>query len=158
MKFKIIFISLLVVALIGIGFQIVSRESPPFKTPSPLVASGDVNTKKWEKKSDDQVNITVVVTPLNLLPQSKEWKFNIVMDTHVAPLNQEMTKVAVLVDDQGKEYLPTAWTGDGTGAHHREGVLTFSAIAPISDTIELRITEVGESTVRVFKWQIISRK
>jgi|GEM_PF-654966 len=158
MKFKIIFISLLVVALIGIGFLIVPRESPSFKTPSPLVASSDVNTKKWEKKTDNQVNIAVDVTPLDLLPQSKEWKFNIVMDAHVAPLNQEMTKVAVLVDDQGKEYLPIAWTGDGTGGHHREGVLTFSAITSISDTIELRIKEVGQSTVRVFKWQIINRK
>ena len=157
MKFKIIFISLLVVAVTGIGFLIASQESSSFKTPSPQVSSDDVNTKKWERKSDTQVNITVEVTPTNLLPQSKEWKFKVVLDTHLDSLDQDMTKVAVLVDDQGKEYLPKAWTGDGSGGHHREGVLSFNAIVPIPNTVELRIKEVGKSTLRVFNWQIANR-
>lgn len=154
MKFKVILISLLVVALTGTGFLIMPRESPPVVKSSPLVPSEDIDTKKWQKKTDKQENITVEVTPLNLFPKSKEWKFKIVLDTHVVALDHEMTKVAVLVDDQGKEYLPTVWTGDGVGGHHREGVLSFNAIASTSNTIELRINEIGPSTVRVFEWQI----
>lgn len=157
MKFKIVLISLLVVALAGTTFFILTQENASVVKPSPQVASDGIITQKWERKTDKQADITVEVTPTNLLPKSKEWKFNIVMDTHVAALDHEMTKVAVLVDDQGREYLPIAWTGDGVGGHHREGVLNFNAIASTSNTIELRINEVGPSTVRVFKWQIGNR-
>ena len=157
MRYKRVLIPLLVVALAGTGFLILSRESSKVVTSSPLVASDELITNTWEKKTDKQENITVAVTPINLLPNSKEWKFEIVMDTHVTALNEEMTKVAVLIDDQGKEYLPKAWTGDGSGGHHREGVLSFNAITPTPNTIELRIKEVGKSTLRVFKWQIANR-
>jgi hypothetical protein len=155
MRSKIIVISVLVVFLIGVGFLVVTRERPSTKTASTQVTSSDVNSKKWETKTDDQANITVAVTPLDLLPQSKEWKFSVNMNTHTVNLGQDMTKVAVLVDDQGKEYLPTTWTGDQSDGHHREGILRFEPIVPASKSIELKIRDVGQSTVRVFKWQII---
>jgi hypothetical protein len=105
-------------------------------------------------KTDEQANITVAGTPLDLLPRSKEWKFSVTMNTHTINLNQDMTKVAALVDEQGKEYLPTTWAGDKGDGHHRTGFLLFKSTVPTSTTVELKIRDVGQSTVRVFKWHL----
>ncbi len=107
----------------------------------------------WETKTDDQANVTVVVTPLTVSPKSAEWKFNIVMSTHSVELDQDLTAVAVLVDDQGKEYAPLTWEGP-TGGHHREGVLVFNPIAPLPQSIELRIKDLGGVTTRSFIWNL----
>ena len=107
--------------------------------------------QKWETKTDNQANVTVVITPLDLSPQSAVWKFDIGMNTHSVELDQDMTEVAVLVDDQGKEYRPLNWDGP-IGGHHREGVLIFNQITPIPKSVELKISDVG-SVIRSFIWQ-----
>ena len=73
------------------------------------------------------------------------------MDTHSIELDQDMTKIAKLVDDQGKEYKPTAWNGP-TGSHHREGMLIFNQITPIPKSLELKISGIG-GVVRSFIWK-----
>lgn len=146
---KIATISILALAFVG-GFLI-------FYNPKPISNSAQVNSQatstqqKWETKINEQANVTVVVTPLDLSPQSAEWKFDVGINTHVVELDQDMTKVAVLVDDQGKEYKPLAWAGP-TGGHHREGVLTFTRITPTPKSIELKITGIAD-VVRSFVWQ-----
>jgi len=92
-----------------------------------------------------------VVTPLDLSPQSKEWKFDIGMNTHSVELDQNMTKIVVLLDDQGKEYKPLRWEGAEAGGHHREGVLIFNKITPIPKSLRLKIFDVG-GVVRIFAW------
>lgn len=139
-------ISLLVLAFVA-GFLIFYRQKP-----APVQESSAAGTQQtWETKIDDQDNVSVVVTPLDLSPQSVEWRFDVGMNTHSVELNQDMTKIAVLVDDQGKEYKPLAWTGP-TGGHHREGTLTFARITPTPKSIELKITGIAD-VVRTFVWQ-----
>ena len=89
--------------------------------------------------------------PLTFRWDLVEWKFDIAMNTHSVELNQDMTKVAVLVDDQGKEYKPISWQGAESGGHHREGVLIFNQITPTPKSIELKITGIG-GVVRNFVW------
>src|SRR3989344_5709725 len=99
---KAITIFVLALAFIG-GFLI-------FYNPKPASSPTNDNSKvvsteqKWESKIDDQASVTVTVTPIILSADSREWKFDVVMDTHSVELAQDMTKVAILTDDSGKEY------------------------------------------------------
>lgn len=63
-------------------------------------------------RSSDAGGVKVVVTPKVLGPAAKVWEFEVVMDTHTKPLNENLAEVAVLVDDAGRRHTPTAWQGD----------------------------------------------
>ena len=112
------------------------------------------NSQKWETKTDEQASVTVVVTPIDLSSQSKEWKFIILMDTHSVELDQDMVKTAVLVDNNGKEYKPLRWEGAEAGGHHREGVLIFNQIPLTPQSVELKIRDIGGVPERSFKWDL----
>jgi len=148
-------IILLIVVLIG-GFLIFYQNRSrgiEQKTSGTNQINQQTNIElKWETKTDEQANITVTVTPIDILSQSKEWKFDVVMNTHSVELDQDMTKIAVLVDDQDKEYKPFNWEGP-VGGHHREGVLIFNQIVPIPKSVELKISGIGD-VVRSFTWQL----
>ena len=148
---KTIIIILSAVAFIG-GFLIFYQSRPaPQSTPANSQTDQQKNTEKWETKNDDQANVNIAITPLDLSPQSAEWKFDVGMNTHSVELDQDMTKSAVLIDDQGKEYKALNWNGP-VGGHHREGVLTFSQITPTPKSVELKIIGIGEVD-RTFSWQ-----
>jgi len=150
MKKQIITV-LLVVAFIG-GFFLLYFSGPKQQAASTVgqVAEQAGTSQLWVQKIDEQSSVTVIVTPIDILSQSKEWKFDVGMNTHSVELDQDMTKITVLVDDQGKEYKPTAWEGP-VGGHHREGVLKFNQITPIPKSIELKISGIGD-VVRSFTW------
>jgi len=133
---KIILISILAIVLMG-GFLI-------FYNPKP---------ENWESKTDNQAAVSITVTSIDISSQSKEWKFDIVMDTHSVELDQDMTESAVLIDGQDKEYKPIGWEGP-SGGHHREGVLVFDPIEPMPKYIELKIKNIGGVNERLFKWNI----
>mgnify|MGYP001583347601 CR=1 FL=1 len=109
--------------------------------------------QKLEQKTDVQANVTVVVTPVDILSQSKEWKFDIVIDTHSVELGQDMAKIAILIDEEGKEYKPARWEGAPASGHHRGGVLAFARITPAPKSVELKIIGIAD-TVRTFTWQL----
>ncbi|HEY7459950.1 MAG TPA: hypothetical protein VH765_14495, partial [Xanthobacteraceae bacterium] len=77
--------------------------------------------------SERMGGVRVVVTPTALGPGAAVWEFQVVMDTHSKPLNEDLAQAAALVDDDGKRHAPVAWQGDPPGGHHRKGVLKFSA-------------------------------
>lgn len=153
MNNKTLTIFTLALAFLG-GFLFFYRGGPT-KELAPITnqANQQTTTKQtWETKTEEQVDVTLVVTPLDLSPNSKEWKFDVGMNTHSIELDQNMTKIAVLVDDQGKEYKPLSWDGP-IGGHHREGVLIFNQITPIPKSVELKISSIGD-VVRSFTWQL----
>ncbi|OGI82307.1 hypothetical protein A3I95_02830 [Candidatus Nomurabacteria bacterium RIFCSPLOWO2_02_FULL_44_12] len=151
MKIKGAFI--LLVAVAGGIFLFYRGSSVEEKTSVLNQANGQTSGKQnWESKTDEQAAITVTVTPLDISPQSEEWKFNIIMNTHSVELNQDMTKIVVLLDDQGKEYKPLRWEGAEAGGHHREGILIWGVIVPMPKSVEIRIKDIGEIPERSFKW------
>lgn len=97
--------------------------------------------------------VTVTVTPKDL-PASGEWQFEVSMNTHVAPLEDDVAASAVLVDDRGRTHAPLAWRGDAPGSHHRKGVLAFAPVTPRPAAIELRLQRRGEASPRSFKWTL----
>ncbi len=154
MKNRII-TTLSIVAFVG-GFLALYFSGPKIQT-VPVVNQSiqQTSTKQnWETRTEEQANVTVVVTPIDLSLDSKEWKFEVVMNTHSVELDQDVAKIAVFIDDQGKEYQPLRWEGAEAGGHHREGVLVFNEIQPIPKSVELKIKDVGGVPERSFKWNI----
>ena len=141
---------IIVVAALALGGILIffspNRQAPAAPVTEQVAAGSSLMTK-----TDEQASVTVVITPVDLSPTSKEWKFDIGMNTHTVPLDQDMTKVGTLVDENGKEYKPLRWEGALPGGHHREGVLVFAAIIPMPKTITLKLTGIG-GVVRNFVW------
>lgn len=100
--------------------------------------------------------VSITVTPKNLAPAA-EWRFDVAMNTHVRPLDDDLAASAVLIDAQGHAHAPLAWRGDPPGGHHRRVVLVFAPIAPLPPAIELRLQCRGEDAPRTFKWTLPSR-
>jgi len=149
---KAITIFVLALAFIG-GFLIFYNPKP---ASSPTNGNSEVISaeQKWESKIDEQASVTVTVTPSNLSLESNEWKFDVVLSTHSVELDQDMTQVAVLVDDSGNEYKPLRWEGAPAGGHHREGILFFAPITPYPQHLKLNIKDVG-GVQRLFLWILI---
>lgn len=139
--------------LVFIGGFLVFYNPKPSSTPAQNNSDVSDSPQKWESKIDEQASVTVTATPSDLGIESKEWKFDIVMSTHSVELDQDMTKVAVLIDDNRKEYSPVGWEGAPAGGHHREGILTFNKITPTPKFVELRMAGIG-GVVRTFNWQL----
>lgn len=108
---------------------------------------------QYDTKTDTQGSVTVDVTP-QISSGDRQWKFEVILDTHSVELDQDPLQVVVLVDDQGNISQPTAWNGPGPGGHHREGILIFEAITPPPKYIEMKVTNVGNIPERSFKWNI----
>ena len=145
-------ITIFVLALAFIGGFLIFYNPKPTSLPNQENSSVSETQQKWESKIDEQASVTVTVTPSDLSLESKEWKFDVVMDTHSVELDQDMTKIAILIDEQGKEYKAINWEGPN-GGHHREGIITFNKITPAPKSVELKISDVG-GVVRTFFWQL----
>ena len=48
--------------------------------------------------------VTVKVTPKNISPGTRSWDFEITLNTHSVPLDQDIARAAVLAADSGKPY------------------------------------------------------
>jgi len=98
--------------------------------------------------------VQVKVTPKNITVAAETWDFEVALNTHSVPLDQDLAKITLMVDTQGKQYLPIAWDGDPPGGHHRRGVLRFKSLGELPSSLELRISGIGGVNARVFHWQL----
>ena len=103
-----------------------------------------------ESQTNSEGAVTITVTPKNL--SDGTWDFEIALDTHSEELSVDLAAVAILVDDQGKEYSALAWEGDPPGGHHRVGVLSFAPITTQSRSVMLIIRQLGGVQERSFVW------
>ena len=150
-------LTILTLALAFLGGFLFFYRGGPAKQLVPVANQTNQQTttkQNWETKTDEQASVTVTVTPTDISLQSKEWKFDVVLNTHSVELDQDMTKIAVLVDGQGKEYKPLSWNGSEPGGHHREGVLIWNAIEPTPKSVEIKIKDISEIPERSFKWDL----
>ncbi len=121
---------------------------------APLAALAQ--TKTLPTRQDNKGQVMMSVTP-DALPDAGEWRFAVQLNTHVAPITQDLAKVSVLSDGKGHEEKPVAWQGDPPGGHHRKGVLLFKPISPRPDSITLKVRDVGSVPERTFIWQLNGR-
>lgn len=109
-----------------------------------------VNTLSTQTNSEGAV--TVKVTPENISEDKKTWQLQITLDAHTGSLDEDLTKNAVLIDDQGSEQKPTTWEGAPPGGHHREGLLAFEAFSQTPKSVTLILRNVGGISERKFTW------
>lgn len=98
--------------------------------------------------------VTVKVTPENISEDKKRWQFQIVLDAHTGSLDEDLTKNAILIDNQGSEQKPTTWDGAPPGGHHREGLITFEPFSQIPKSVTLILRSVGGINERKFSWSL----
>jgi hypothetical protein len=97
--------------------------------------------------------VTVTATPRNLLASAKTWDFEVTLETHTRPLDEDLAKSSRLIDD-GIGYSPMGWEGTPPGGHHRKGLLQFKPISPQPQAVELQIRLRGEPAPRSFRWRL----
>ncbi|MDE2230429.1 MAG: hypothetical protein KGL11_15520 [Alphaproteobacteria bacterium] len=118
----------------------------------PLAAAAQ--TKSLPSRENDQGQVMVTVTPLALSNTADPWRFDVQINTHVAPITQDLAAVSVLNDGKGHKEKASAWQGDPPGGHHRHGVLIFKPITPLPESVTLTIRQVGAVPVRTFAWKL----
>ncbi|MEP7162581.1 MAG: hypothetical protein ABI747_02355 [Candidatus Moraniibacteriota bacterium] len=96
-------------------------------------------------------DITIAVTPGNILPESQTWEWEIGLNTHSGDLDQDLLQIAVLTDGKGNVYKPLSWEGPRPGGHHINGKLFFPVPRPLPSSIQLTLSQVA-GVDRVFRW------
>lgn len=107
-----------------------------------------------QPRTNDTAGVRVVVIPRALTPGATTWEFDVTLDTHTKPLNDDLVAVSALVDERGRSTKPSSWQGDAPGGHHRKGILKFSPPAELPKSIELQINGIGGVATRTFRWEI----
>lgn len=107
----------------------------------------------FASRLDEQGEVKVEVQPLKIEPKAQS-QFEIILDTHTVELDADLTKQALLYDDQSHFYKPASWTGAAPGGHHRQGTLTFGPMDTTPKFVELRIKNVGAIAERTFRWEL----
>lgn len=108
-------------------------------------------------QTSSQGGVVVRVTPGRLAPDAATWDFEVVFETHTAPLAGDPAQFAVLLDPQGRVHAPLRWDGDPPGGHHRKGVLRFKVLQPAPASVTLKIRGIGGVPERAFTWPVTDR-
>ena len=83
-------ITTFVLALAFIGGFLIFYNPKPASSPTENNSETLDTIQKWESKIDEQASVTVTVTPSDLSLESKEWKFDVVLNTHSVELDQDI--------------------------------------------------------------------
>ncbi len=105
-------------------------------------------------RTSDAEGVRVVVQPRTNAPAEGKWEFDVTMDTHTKPLDDDLVRISVLTDESGRRITPLAWQGDPPGGHHRKGILRFPFEGATPKSVELQINGIGGAAKRVFQWQL----
>jgi hypothetical protein len=114
----------------------------------------------YETAVDDQGEVTVSVTPLNLDADEGTLNFDVSMDTHSVDLTMDLSGLAILTTDNGRSLNAVSWDAV-PGGHHASGQLSFPALLDgtpsLADATSLTLTirEVGvDAPTRTFMWTL----
>ena len=111
------------------------------------------NASAYETQSSKANRVQVDVKPVQLATD-KPANFKVRMSTHSVELDQDLTAVCSLRDDQGREYKPLKWKGSPPGGHHRSGVLAFPPLEGNPKSVTLIMRSIANVPERTFGWQV----
>lgn len=109
-------------------------------------------------RTDEQGEVVVIVTPMNLGQPAETLDFDVALDTHSIDLSMDLAQMAELSTDKGVVVRPIKWDAP-MGGHHVAGTLSFPAImdgVSILDgvtTLTIKMIEVA-APERIFTWQL----
>jgi hypothetical protein len=130
-------------------------------TPTSADENTQINAPNWwveeQSKADDQGQVSVVVTPLNL---NKAWEtidFRVEMNTHSVDLAMDLSALATITTDNGVTVQAIRWDGPA-GGHHVNGTLSFptavGGVPVLEGATKLTLTLVEvDIPERVFIWE-----
>lgn len=147
-------LTIIIVAIIVFAGFSYFRSSPVKNEQGELTKQTQELVTKWNKISDEQGPIQITVTPEMLGAGSEQWKFGVEFTAHSGALDLDPLKAITLADEKGNSSVPIEWIGAGPGGHHRVGVIVFSPVSPIPESVSLHIKDVGGVKERAFTWQI----
>ncbi|HLC94847.1 MAG TPA: hypothetical protein VJH89_00010 [Patescibacteria group bacterium] len=110
----------------------------------------EVSPTPLDSQTNSDGEVSVTVTPRD----QSDLEFEMTLSTHSVDLSEDLTKISILVDDDGNEYKPTEWQGDPPGGHHREGILRFGEIVPQPQSLTLLVRHIGGVSERKFEWMM----
>ncbi len=151
----VIVVLMLAVLIAGCSRGFVSQGKEDVPTAPPSVPSSHSPTNGLVQSSSGEA-VTIDI----------EWEgkengslvFHVAMNTHSVDLDQyDLGELAILRDNEGKEYHPVSWDS-APGGHHRQGVLTFPLPDSLSQGeakyIEIVIRDVDGIKERLLKWEL----
>ncbi len=112
-----------------------------------------VEAGAYEMKSNSENRVRVDVKPVQLAA-GQPARFEVRMNTHSEPLEEDMIAVSTLKDNTGRVYQATTWEGSVPGGHHRKGVLAFPKLEDNTESITLVIRQVAKVPERTFEWSV----
>lgn len=109
-------------------------------------------------RNDEQGQITVAVTPLNLTNPGETLEFEVGLNTHSVDLSMDLAPMATLTTDTGASVQASQWDAP-SGGHHASGKLVFPSVVNgkpfLEGAKELTLTIVGlDVPERVFWWEL----
>lgn len=132
---------------------------------SASTSSGAISIDQNER-TNDEGPVTIAFSYMDP-SQSSEYgdgiAFYTTINTHSVDLSQyQLDKISYLVDSSGNKYTPSGWVeSEGSGGHHRSGVLVFSGsdgsgagILSNDRYFEIIVKDVGGIPERTFRWDI----
>jgi hypothetical protein len=117
---------------------------------------GQTRWPDGEELSDEQGQVEVAVTPMNLNNPGGTLDFQVSLNTHSVDLSMDLTELATLESDNGLSVSATVWDG-AKGGHHVGGTLSFPATTENMDLfssasrLTLTIRDV-DAVERIFVW------
>ncbi len=151
---KVLIIIIFFIAILAVLFLLSRNKTASNPQNGQNSVTNSESQTDLEAKTNEEGPVKVKVTPSDVSKNLQVWKFNIILDTHSVELDYDLTKVATLVDEHGKEYKPISWEGPGPGGHHIDGNLIFNPITPFPKEFEIRILSVGDVAKRSFIWEL----
>ena len=106
-----------------------------------------------DAKESDRNRVVVEVEPVDFT-LGQPARFSVSLNTHSVALDFDIQKIAVLADDKGNTFAPTAWDGSPAGGHHRSGTLTFPALGSDTQSIKLTLKGIAQVPEWVFEWSL----
>ena len=108
-------------------------------------------------RSDEQGEVSVVITPLNLNQAWESIDFQVEMNTHSVDLNMDLAELVTLTTDAGNTIQAISWDAPG-GGHHISGMLSFPAnvdnIPLLEGVNKITLSLVNvDAEVRNFSWE-----
>ncbi len=108
-------------------------------------------------RSDEQGEVSVVITPLNINQAWESIDFQVKMNTHSVDLSMDLAELATLTTDAGHAVQAIRWDGP-SGGHHVSGMLSFPAsvdgLPLLNSASKMTLTLINvDAPERVFIWE-----
>jgi hypothetical protein len=137
------------------------RSVTPTPTTDPSVFAQlfpGANANNTLTRIDQQGEVIVNVTPLNLEMAVKTLEFEVSLETHSVELSMNPANHSTLSTDTGVVVQATAWEGP-LGGHHVSGKLFFPATidgVPVLDGVTRLVIEIKDvdAELRTFEWTL----